>query len=101
MKFTIDIDEDALHELADLKAFHRKKIANEIDKQLVHQADTPSKNRKLLQPEKPETEFDVPLWELRVGEYRVIYEVDRDQSMVHVRAVRHKPPEKRTKDIVP
>jgi mRNA-degrading endonuclease RelE of RelBE toxin-antitoxin system len=97
MEFTIRIDEDALQDLAQLKVFRRRKIADEIDEQLVHQADIPSKNRKLL---RPESEADKPMWELRVGEYRVIYEVDRKDGAVHVRAVRHKPPEKRTKDIL-
>lgn len=97
MKFTIDIDEDALRELAEVKAFHRKKIADEIDKQLEHQADAPSRNRKML---KAASAGSGPMWELRVGEYRVIYEINQDKSKVTVQAVRHKPPEKRTKDIL-
>ena len=100
MEFSVDIDEDALRELAELKAFHRKRIADEIDKQLVHQADVPSKNRKLLSPKSAEADVDLPMWELRVGQYRVIYEVDRKKGGVHVRAVRHKPPDKRTEDIL-
>ena len=38
--------------------------------------------------------------ELRVGAYRVFYDVDDDENKVYVRAVRKKPPYKRTEDIV-
>lgn len=100
MKFAIEIDEDALRELAAIKAFHRKQIVDGIEKQLSQQADVPSRNRKLLIPNPDEPELETPTWELRVGEFRVIYEVDHDKRSVHVRAVRFKPPEKRTKDIL-
>ena len=41
-----------------------------------------------------------PIWELRVGAYRVFYDVDEDLNVVYVRAVREKPPDKRTEDIL-
>ena len=40
------------------------------------------------------------IWELRVGGYRVFYDVDEDQKEVYVRAVREKPPDKRTEEIL-
>ena len=100
MEFTIVFDQDAKHELAGLKAFTQRKIAQAIDDQLIHQPDVGSKNRKVLTDVPADFEFEPPLWELRVGEFRVFYEVDRDAERVHVRAIRHKPPEKRTKDVL-
>ena len=39
-------------------------------------------------------------WELRIGEYRVFYDVDDEAEQVIVQAIRHKPPHKTTKDIL-
>ena len=36
--------------------------------------------------------FDPPLWDLRVGDFRVFYDVEEKTQMVYVRAVRDKPP---------
>jgi len=41
-----------------------------------------------------------PVWQLRVGEYRVFYDVDREEMAVYVRAVRLKPPHKTTEEIL-
>jgi mRNA-degrading endonuclease RelE of RelBE toxin-antitoxin system len=41
-----------------------------------------------------------PVWELRVGEYRVFYDVDEVGGQVVVRAVRRKPPHKTTEEIL-
>jgi len=41
-----------------------------------------------------------PIWELRVGEYRVFYDVSLTESIVYVRAVRNKPRETKTEDIL-
>ena len=41
-----------------------------------------------------------PVWELRIGEYRVFYDVDEQASLVMVRAIRHKPPHKTTEEIL-
>ncbi|MCI0381024.1 MAG: type II toxin-antitoxin system RelE/ParE family toxin [Gemmataceae bacterium] len=100
MKFDIVVDEDAKHELAQLKAFTQRKIAQAIDDQLTDEPDKGSKNRKVLKDVPADFEFEPPLWELRVGEYRVFYEVDRDRNQVQIRAIRRKPKDKRTKDIL-
>ena len=41
-----------------------------------------------------------PVWELRVGESRVFYDVSEEDSVVYVRAVRRKPRGKKTEDIL-
>jgi mRNA-degrading endonuclease RelE of RelBE toxin-antitoxin system len=41
-----------------------------------------------------------PVWELRVGQYRVFYDVDEGKKVVYVRAVREKPRGKTTEEIL-
>jgi mRNA-degrading endonuclease RelE of RelBE toxin-antitoxin system len=41
-----------------------------------------------------------PIWELRVGEYRVFYDVSRSESVVYVPAVRKKARGTKTEDIL-
>ena len=48
----------------------------------------------------PPWEHEPPIWELRVGEYRAFYDVDEGESNVFVRPIRHKPPHKRTEEIL-
>jgi mRNA-degrading endonuclease RelE of RelBE toxin-antitoxin system len=40
------------------------------------------------------------IWELRVGEYRVFYDISLTESVVYVRAVRRKPRGAKTEDIL-
>ncbi len=39
-----------------------------------------------------------PIWELRVGEFRIFYDVAEEERKVYVRAVRRKPPHKTTEE---
>jgi mRNA-degrading endonuclease RelE of RelBE toxin-antitoxin system len=48
----------------------------------------------------PPWEYVPPIWELRVGEHRVFYDVDEEAMVVIVRAIRHKPPHKTTEEIL-
>ena len=54
--------------------------------------------RKIVVDLTPAWETNPPIWELRVGANRVFYNVDEYQKEVYVRAVREKPPDKRTED---
>ncbi len=48
----------------------------------------------------PPWEHVLPVWELRVGEHRVFYDVDDPAKIVKVRAIRHKPPHTTTEEIL-
>ena len=48
----------------------------------------------------PPWEHVEPVWELRLGEYHIFYDVDEEASVVIVRAVRHKPPHSTTEEIL-
>ncbi|MBI4442858.1 MAG: type II toxin-antitoxin system RelE/ParE family toxin [Acidobacteria bacterium] len=41
-----------------------------------------------------------PVWKLRIGEYRVFYDVDEVAATVLIRAIRHKPPHKTLEEIL-
>lgn len=59
-------------------------IVDAVDEQLTHQPDQPTTQRKRLD--------DNPLapWELRVGDFRVFYDVNRDDQVIAVVAVGQK-----------
>ena len=59
-----------------------------------------TRNRKMLVALAPPWEHVEPVWELRLGEYRIFYDVDEEASVVIVRAVRHKPPHSTTEKIL-
>jgi mRNA-degrading endonuclease RelE of RelBE toxin-antitoxin system len=49
---------------------------------------------------KPPWDHELPVWELRVGEYRVFYDVNDTERQVTVRAIRRKPPHATTEEIL-
>lgn len=59
-----------------------------------------TKNRKRLDNLVSPWETAALIWELRIGEYRVFYDVSDAESVVYVRAVRRKPPGTKTEDIL-
>jgi mRNA-degrading endonuclease RelE of RelBE toxin-antitoxin system len=97
---SVEIMPSALSELKTVHVFYRRQIAQAIREQLVHQPTMPTRNRKLLVDPRPSFECEPPLWELRVGSYRVFYDVDEVAQIVFVRAVREKPPHADTEDIL-
>jgi len=81
-------------------AFDRRGIIGSIEEQLAHEPETATRNRKLLENLTPPWQTVEPIWELRVGEYRVFYDVSLTESIVYVRAVRKKPRGTKTEDIL-
>jgi mRNA-degrading endonuclease RelE of RelBE toxin-antitoxin system len=99
MPYMIEIADAAFDELQSIKVFYRRKIVDAIDQQLLQQPTIETKNRKLLTGLQPDFEHDGPVWELRVGRFRVYYDVNEELTMVVVRAVREKPPHTTTEQI--
>lgn len=100
MDFQIELTQNAETELNGIKKNERNKIIDELDKQLLDQPNVSTRNRKCLGTVEAGFEHEPPLWELRVGEYRVFYDVNEDTQIVTVRAVRQKSAKQRTKDIL-
>ena len=87
-------------DLKRIRAFDRSRIIESMESQLLEEPTTPTRHRKLLVNLVPPWSGELPVWELRVGEYRIFYDVSEDEELVYVRAVRKKPPEKRTEEIL-
>lgn len=100
MPYGIGITDLAVVELKKIRAFDRRRITEAIRSQLSYQPTLATRNRKRLDSLTPGFEHVPPIWELRVGEYRVFYDVDESSQMVCVRAVRLKAYGQTTEDIV-
>jgi mRNA-degrading endonuclease RelE of RelBE toxin-antitoxin system len=99
MAFEIDVHELAMEELAGLRPFDQRRIIAAIEEQLRQQPTVATRRRKCLVGLVPGFEHVLPVWELRVGDFRVFYDVDVDSQRVHVRAVRKKEPPRTTREI--
>jgi mRNA-degrading endonuclease RelE of RelBE toxin-antitoxin system len=82
--YQIEVSEDARTDLSYYSTFERKIITSEIRVQLAHQPQVETKNRK------PVRDNPIASWELRVGKYRVFYEVAETVRIVAIVAVGHK-----------
>jgi mRNA-degrading endonuclease RelE of RelBE toxin-antitoxin system len=89
-------------ELKKLRTYDQRVILKEIEKQLTHQPERGTKKKKLLEDLGPPDDWDAvpPMWQLRIGDFRVFYDVDLGNKRVHVRAIRKKPPHKTTEEIL-
>ena len=59
-------------------------IADRIEEHLVHQPNIETRNRKRLRPNQ------TARWELRAGDYRVLYDVDETEKKVEVKLIGRK-----------
>ena len=98
--FSIRLAADVVKDLKKLSAYQRTSVLDEIEKQLKHGPTSPSRHRKLLVDLLPPWEAEPPIWELRIGDFRVFYDVNDEERTVYVRAVRRKPAGQTTEDIL-
>ncbi len=88
--FAILYDEAAEAELRALRAFEARRILDEVEVRLVEEPTTRSRRKKLLEGLGPPWDSVRPVWQLRIGEFRVFYDVDERRKEVVVRAIRRK-----------
>jgi mRNA-degrading endonuclease RelE of RelBE toxin-antitoxin system len=98
--FTIEYAEGVAEDLAGFTAYVQKQILDRIDEQLSHQPTQETRNKKIVEGLVPPWEHEIPVWELRVGQFRVFYDVNDEAEKVTIRAIRHKPPHKTTEEIL-
>ena len=98
--FSIDYAEGVAEDIAALRAFDRAQLLDRIEEQLSHEPNQETRNKKKLPGLKAPWDAVLPVWELRVGDYRVFYDVDGAQRQVAVRAIRRKPPHTTTEEIL-
>ena len=88
--FTILYEEAAEGDLRAFRAYDVRRILDEVDAQLTTAPLNPSRRRKRLEGLIPPWNSMRPVWQLRVGDFRVFYDVDEEQQAVIVRAIRPK-----------
>lgn len=88
--FAILYEEAAEEYLRTLRAFEARRILDEVDAQLSRAPMKPTRRRKLLEGLVPPWDSACPVWQLRVGDFRVFYDVDEARREVIVRAIRRK-----------
>jgi mRNA-degrading endonuclease RelE of RelBE toxin-antitoxin system len=88
--FSIHYHELAIEELRRIHAFMLRRILDEVDAQLAWEPMKPSRSRKLLRPRGASAGEGAPIWQLRVGAYRVFYDVDPERRQIVVMSVRRK-----------
>ena len=84
MPFVVEFTQSALDDLAVLEKRAQTRILDRIAIQVPHQPKIETRNRKPLAPNA------LSDWELRVGKFRVFYDVDEPQGIVKIKAVGHK-----------
>ena len=82
--FQIAFTPEALADLRSLRRYDQEQVVGGIQIQLRHQATEPSRNRKRLRPNQ------LAEWELRIGEFRVFYDVDVEQTLVKIETIGYK-----------
>lgn len=82
--FRIEFTPEALEDLRSLRRFDQEQIVGGIEGQLPHQATEPSRNRKRLRPNQ------LAEWELRIGDFRVFYDVDVEETLAKIEAIGYK-----------
>ena len=111
IRWDVEVRDDMrLHEAP---RYEVAQIVDAVDQQLTHEPNRTSKHRKIIRPEEHlPFEHLEPVWQLRVGEYRIFYDVAAHEGesqasrspasdgVVSIRAVRHKPGHKTTRDIL-
>ena len=84
MRFVLDLTDSALEDLDFFKKYEQTLILDQMEVQLSHEPTTATRNRKPLEPN--------PLgeWELRIGGYRVFYDIVVNETMVKIKAIGYK-----------
>jgi mRNA-degrading endonuclease RelE of RelBE toxin-antitoxin system len=100
MSFEIVVHESAAREIETLRVFDQRRIVDEIAEQLSDQPTLTTRRRKCLGSLVATFEHEPPIWQLRVGDFRIFYDVDEESQLVHIRAVRQKETDQATGDIL-
>ncbi|HVA49483.1 MAG TPA: hypothetical protein VNH11_24165 [Pirellulales bacterium] len=98
--FSIEYAESVADDLNDLRAFDRTRLLDRIDRQLSSEPTRQTRNQKIVIGLQAPWDHEEPLWQLRIDEFRVFYDVDEAGKRVIVRAIRRKPPHKTTEEIL-
>jgi mRNA-degrading endonuclease RelE of RelBE toxin-antitoxin system len=82
--FSITFTPEAIDDLRQLRKYHQQRVIAALETQLRDQPDYETRHRKRLRPNM------LAEWELRVGTFRVFYDVDVEYQVVKIEAVGYK-----------
>jgi mRNA-degrading endonuclease RelE of RelBE toxin-antitoxin system len=82
--YDIEFTQDAIDDLRFLKKNEQQQVIAGIESQLLYEPNVETRNRKRLRPN------DVSEWELRLGKFRVFYDVEATVRIVRVEAIGYK-----------
>jgi mRNA-degrading endonuclease RelE of RelBE toxin-antitoxin system len=89
--YAIDYSEQAQEDLAALRGFDRATIMDAISANLKYEPTVETRNRKRLERVLPAGMLDTAqgneVWELRVGDFRVYYDVEPETKVLVIRVV--------------
>ena len=83
-KYTISFTQDALEDLAWFKKNEQSEVRDGIYENLEYDPTVETRNRKKLRPN------ETAEWELRIGKFRVFYDVDKAVHIVAIEAIAEK-----------
>lgn len=79
--FRIEFTSDALSDLEAMRKYDQQRVVRELEEQTSHEPTIETRRRKRLRPNR------LAEWELRVGAFRVFYDVEPDAGIVRVVAI--------------
>jgi mRNA-degrading endonuclease RelE of RelBE toxin-antitoxin system len=82
--FSIEFTEQAKQDLKWFRKAEQKIILSGIYENLSYEPSLATRNRKPLRPN------STAIWELRIGEFRVLYNVDKDIQIVSIERIGEK-----------
>jgi mRNA-degrading endonuclease RelE of RelBE toxin-antitoxin system len=81
MRFALEFTDSALEDLGFFRKYEQNIILDEIDVQLIQEPAKESRRRKPMEPN------ELADWELRIGDYRVFYDIDTEEATVKIKAI--------------
>lgn len=79
--YDIEFSPEALGDLKSFKKFEQQKIISGIDEQLQYEPMVETRNRFRMRPN------EIAAWELRLEQYRVLYNVEETVKIVRVEVI--------------
>jgi len=99
-KFRIEFSPSAKSEFDAVRIFDQRRILNAMETKLTNEPSLQTHDKKCLGNEPANFAYAPPLWQLRVDDFRVFYEVNVEDGVVSVLAVRRKPATKTTSEVL-
>lgn len=84
MPFVLEFTQSALDDLSNFRKYEQTLIVDQIEIQLSYEPTFQTRNRK------PLDESTLAEWELRIGGYRVFYDVNPTEASVKIKAIGYK-----------